>query len=74
MADDMDRAQQYELEERERHIRRARREVFAPSSAFCEACDAPIPAARRAAVPGAVFCITCQQRYEQQQRHFRRGT
>ena len=26
----------------------------------CEACDAPIPQARRAAVPGVRLCVNCQ--------------
>ena len=31
----------------------------------CEACDAPIPPARREAIPGVRLCVPCQQREEQ---------
>ena len=27
---------------------------------YCEACDAPIPEARRRAIPGVRLCVTCQ--------------
>ncbi len=33
----------------------------------CEACDEPIPAARRAAVPGVRLCVTCQAARDQEQ-------
>ena len=40
---------------------RARSEMARGESvAECEACGAPIPAARRAAVPGVRRCIECQ--------------
>ena len=32
-----------------------------PSANHCEACATPIPEARRTAVPGVRFCITCQE-------------
>ena len=32
-----------------------------PSRKHCEECDAPIPAARRKAVPGVRLCIACQE-------------
>ena len=35
----------------------------------CEACDAPIPEARRQAVPGVRLCIQCQTLQDQQQAH-----
>ena len=73
MADAVDHAQQYEQEERERHIRNVRQRAHLPSSIRCEACDAPIPAARRAAVPGVSLCTACQQIVELKQRHYRRG-
>lgn len=31
-----------------------------PSRTHCEECDAPIPEARREAVPGVRLCVTCQ--------------
>ena len=34
----------------------------------CEECDAPIPSARRKAVPGVRFCINCQSIQEKQQK------
>lgn len=33
----------------------------------CEECDAPIPQARRLAMPGVYLCVRCQQSLEQQQ-------
>jgi len=42
-------------------IKRARgRAPKGPSRARCEECDAPIPEARRRAVPGVRLCVTCQ--------------
>lgn len=32
-----------------------------PGRMHCEECDAPIPEARRKAVPGVRLCITCQE-------------
>ncbi|WP_162094744.1 TraR/DksA family transcriptional regulator [Pseudomonas chlororaphis] len=32
----------------------------AASFLFCEGCDAPIPEARRLAIPGCTQCVTCQ--------------
>lgn len=55
MADAMDLAQQREQEDRERHISNARSRIAAPSRFLCEECDAPIPEARRAAIPGEAF-------------------
>jgi len=31
-----------------------------PSLTHCEECDAPIPAARREAIPGVRLCVKCQ--------------
>lgn len=51
MADFIDLAQAREQEDRERHINSARRRPASPSRFLCEDCDAPIPEARRKAVP-----------------------
>lgn len=71
MADEMDRAQQCELEERERHLLRALIRPRIPSHFFCEECNVPIPEARRLAVPGVCFCVTCQEIAELRNKHFR---
>lgn len=43
-------------------VARARRQLrVGPGRERCEECDAEIPAARRAAVPGVRLCVTCQQ-------------
>ncbi|ASP49029.1 DksA/TraR family C4-type zinc finger protein [Cognaticolwellia beringensis] len=34
------------------------------SAPFCEECGAIIPEARRVAVPGVQFCVTCQSTFE----------
>ncbi|EMM2533126.1 TraR/DksA family transcriptional regulator [Citrobacter freundii] len=71
MADAMDLAQQREQEDRERHINTARSRAVAPSRFLCEECDAPIPEARRAAIQGVAFCVTCQQIAELKNKHYR---
>ncbi|WP_312692703.1 TraR/DksA C4-type zinc finger protein [Kosakonia sp.] len=72
MADEMDLVQQRELEDRERFIRQARNRLLLPSRLTCETCDAPIPEARRMALPGVTCCVTCQHRAERQDKHYRR--
>jgi phage/conjugal plasmid C-4 type zinc finger TraR family protein len=64
-------AQQREQEDRERYISNARSRNAAPSRLLCEECDAPIPEARRVAISGVVFCVTCQQINELKSKHFR---
>ncbi|EAX2858731.1 TraR/DksA family transcriptional regulator, partial [Salmonella enterica] len=38
---------------------------------ICEKCDAPIPEARRIAIPGVDLCVTCQQIDELKSKHYR---
>ncbi|EAM3275661.1 TPA: TraR/DksA family transcriptional regulator [Salmonella enterica subsp. enterica serovar Welikade] len=71
MADAMDLAQQREQEDRERYINNARSRIAAPSCFLCEECDAPIPEARRIAIPGVASCVTCQQIAELKLKHYR---
>ncbi|MEA5170580.1 TraR/DksA family transcriptional regulator [Enterobacter sichuanensis] len=71
MADAMDLAQQREQEDRERHISIARSRNPASSRLLCEECDAPIPEARRVAISGVIFCVTCQQITELKLKHYR---
>lgn len=71
MVDAMDLAQQREQEDRERHISNARSRNAAPSLLLCEECDAPIPKARRVAISGVMFCVTCQQINELKSKHYR---
>ncbi|HGL5080343.1 TPA: TraR/DksA family transcriptional regulator [Klebsiella pneumoniae] len=71
MADAMDLAQQREQEDRERHISNARSRIAAPSCFLCEECEAPIPEARRIAIPGVAFCVTCQEVTELKSKHYR---
>ena len=43
-------------------VQRARNQLKqGPGLARCEECDAPIPAARRKAVPGVRLCVACQE-------------
>jgi phage/conjugal plasmid C-4 type zinc finger TraR family protein len=43
-------------------IRRARSRLpSGPGLAQCEECDAPIPEARRRAIPGVRVCVACQE-------------
>jgi phage/conjugal plasmid C-4 type zinc finger TraR family protein len=60
-------------------IARARAQVpRGPGLMHCEECDAPIPLARRAAVPGVRLCVACQQAQESEAASFsgynRRGS
>ena len=42
-------------------VKRARSRLQrGPGLSHCEECDAPIPAARRKAVPGVRLCVACQ--------------
>jgi len=49
-----------------------------PGREHCEECDAPIPPARRQAVPGVCLCVACQKARDEQQAGFtgynRRGS
>ena len=44
----------------------------------CEECDAPIPEARRAAIPGVRLCVSCQGKHDAEEAAFsgynRRGS
>jgi len=43
-------------------IKRARAQLpKGPSLSHCEECDAPIPEARRKALPGVRLCVPCQE-------------
>ncbi len=47
-------------------IERARRQIpQGPGLSQCEECDAPIPEARRKAVPGVRLCVACQSLHDQ---------
>ncbi|WP_266182213.1 DksA/TraR family C4-type zinc finger protein [Dyella humicola] len=49
-------------------VKRARSRLNkGPSLSRCEDCDAPIPEARREAVPGVRLCIACQEAHDQEQ-------
>lgn len=60
-------------------IKRARSQLHkGPSLTHCETCDAPIPEARRVAVPGVRLCVACQEVHDREQAAFsgynRRGS
>lgn len=59
-------------------VKRARGSLrHGPGLSHCEECDAPIPEARRKAVPGVRLCVTCQQTLDSQSReglYNRRGS
>ncbi|EFF0782074.1 TraR/DksA family transcriptional regulator [Escherichia coli] len=73
MADAMDLVQQRVEEERQRHIRAARAKTPGVSRVLCVECEAPIPPARRRAIPGVQFCITCQEIAELKGKHYNGG-
>lgn len=50
-------------------VQRARQQLRQGAGLLrCEECDALIPPARRAAVPGVRMCIECQEAYDVEQR------
>ncbi|KZC35800.1 MULTISPECIES: DksA/TraR family C4-type zinc finger protein [Rhodanobacter] len=50
-------------------VQRARQQLRkGPGLKHCEECDAPIPAARRQAVPGVRLCVACQEAQDAEQR------
>lgn len=60
-------------------VRRAKSRLPQGESAtHCQQCAAPIPEARREALPGVRLCIACQQEEDAQAKHFsgynRRGS
>ena len=60
-------------------IQRARSQLpQGPGSSHCEECDAPIPEARRKAVPGVRLCVACQSARDAEEQTFsgynRRGS
>ena len=60
-------------------IKRARSQLpSGPGLAQCEECDAPIPEARRKAMPGVRLCVACQQALDVEESAFsgynRRGS
>jgi len=60
-------------------IRRARSKTpKGPGRKNCEECDAPIPEARRRAVPGVRLCVACQEEHDREEKAFsgynRRGS
>jgi len=51
-------------------IERARSQLRSgPGLAHCEECDAPIPEARRNAVPGVRLCVDCQAAHDSDAAH-----
>ena len=49
-------------------VQRARRQLRkGPGLTHCEECEAPIPEARRLAVPGVRLCVACQQARDTEQ-------
>ncbi|WP_223952416.1 TraR/DksA family transcriptional regulator [Citrobacter braakii] len=73
MADSMDLVQQRVEEERQRHIHTARNKAPGVSCVLCIDCDAPIPPARRRAIPGVQCCVTCQEIAELKGKHYNGG-
>ena len=60
-------------------VKRARSRLQrGPGLTHCEACDAPIPPARREAVPGVRLCVRCQEEHDKEEAAFsgynRRGS
>ncbi len=63
MPDNVDFIQEQQAELLERQINAARVNIAVLLRWFAK-CDAPIPAARRAAYPSATRCVSCQSVFE----------
>ncbi|QHM72976.1 TraR/DksA family transcriptional regulator [Mixta intestinalis] len=76
MADLMDLVQQRVTDELQRNIltARSKKPGIGASRVLCVDCDAPIPPARRRAIPGVQCCITCQEIAELKGKHYNGGT
>lgn len=63
MVDQVDVAKDYEEKDNELALKRhfASIQPVGPDSEVCMACGEPIPEARRLALPGTRFCVSCQQ-------------
>ena len=72
MPDNVDFIQEQQAELLERQINAARVKHYGASALVCEECDAPIPAARRAAYPSATRCVSCRSVFEAKNKHYRR--
>ncbi|ABP60029.1 TraR/DksA family transcriptional regulator [Enterobacter sp. 638] len=70
MADSMDLVQQRVEENLQRHIQNARTRKPGTARVLCIDCDAPIPIARRQAIPGVQSCVTCQEIAELKGKHY----
>ncbi|MCY0549944.1 TraR/DksA family transcriptional regulator [Klebsiella pneumoniae] len=73
MADSMDLVQQRVEENLQRHIQNARARKPGTARVLCIDCDAPIPIARRQAIPGVLCCVACQEIAELKGMHYTRG-
>lgn len=73
MSDSMDRVQERVQEELARQVALVTGRPVQASQFFCEECDAAIPEARRRAIQGVQYCVTCQEIAELKSRHYRGG-
>jgi len=71
MADSMDLVQQRVEEELARNLAHAKQHPTGASEFFCLSCDAEIPEARRRALPGVSFCVTCKEIIELKNAHYK---
>lgn len=69
MVDEIDRDQEFNEQQLEVMITRARSTpVHAAASSFCHGCGEAIPENRRRLLPGTSLCIECQTESERQHR------
>lgn len=70
MADNVDIAQQHEADNLARCLAYTIQRPIGVSASYCEECDAPIPEARRKALPGVMICVHCKILEELKAAHF----
>lgn len=64
----LERAEEFERQQRELRITRIRGDLAPSGSEFCRTCGDPIEVARRIALPSATRCVCCQQATERNSR------
>lgn len=73
MADSMDKVQRRVEEELARNLVKAKQHPTGASEFFCLSCSEEIPEARRRALPGVQFCVTCKSIGELKSAHYQGG-
>ena len=64
----LERAEDFQRQQDELRVARIRSELVLKGDAFCQDCGDDIGARRRAALPSATRCVTCQSALERERK------